>query len=171
MSNSPEAHVQKLFIFPPTLYLPGALLPSVASSSKLKLLHPSQASSTSFTSLILTHAASASDVAIAGMIWHLPSLQVINLKGCSLAGENVVSTIIKRCPNLTRINVKMTGVNEEGIGMILKSFQQQLLGFKVDTGSFEVRVSPIPSSADDLGYSTDFYLWTACKGHTPVSAG
>jgi hypothetical protein len=103
---------------------------------QLKPLVPPSDIAESFTSLTLTHAAKASDVAIAGLIHFLPNLEVINLKGCTLAGKTVVETIIKRCRRLRRINLKGTAVGEDDLRSLLDEFGQQLEGLKVDNVRF-----------------------------------
>ncbi|WVQ85049.1 hypothetical protein IAT38_007213 [Cryptococcus sp. DSM 104549] len=126
-----------LFTIPPVLYLPGELLPSIAKADRLKPLLPPEGQLSRLTSLILTHSTAATDVGIAGLVHHLPSLEVINLKGCTLAGEKTVKALVARCPNLRRINLKGTKITEGDVASLLRRFGQQLQGFKVDNISFE----------------------------------
>ena len=68
----------------------------------------------------------------------MPNLEMINLKGCSLAGDKVVQTILKQCHGLKRINLKGTGVKEIHVKLLLDRFGKQLECFKVDNIHFEV---------------------------------
>lgn len=126
------------FLLAPSLHLPGALLSCVAGIDRLKPLIPPPAILPFITTLILTHAPKASDVSIASMIWDIPTLEVLNFKGCSLAGSKTVDAVIKRCPRLRRVNLKGTNVNENDLQMLLVSYGQQLEGLKVDKIYFEV---------------------------------
>ncbi|WVQ96485.1 hypothetical protein IAU59_003590 [Kwoniella sp. CBS 9459] len=127
-----------VFMVPPHMYLPGELLPSVASTDRLKDLIPSTASSReAYTSLTLTHADKVTDTGVAGLIYHLPNLERINLKGCQAVGSRTIKTMVDRCKKLKRVNLMGTGVREEDIKVILDAFGQQLEGFKVDKVNFE----------------------------------
>ncbi|GFZ45033.1 hypothetical protein JCM24511_02759 [Saitozyma sp. JCM 24511] len=128
--------VLRTFENPPHLRLPGDILPAIASVQQLKPLVPPSDTAESFTSLTLTHAAKAPDVAIAGLIHFLPNLEVINLKGCTLAGKRVVEIIVKRCRRLRRINLKGTAIGEDDLRSLLDEFGQQLEGLKVDNVRF-----------------------------------
>nr|ODN85396.1 hypothetical protein L203_05012 [Cryptococcus depauperatus CBS 7841] len=123
--------IHELFTIPPTLYLPGELLQSVAKTTRLKPVIPPAASANLMTSLILTHSPSSTDVGLAGLIHFLPNLTVINLKGCSLAGEKTVETMIGRCFNLVKINLKETKVREKEVAALLDKFGRQLREFKI----------------------------------------
>jgi hypothetical protein len=127
----------QVFTFPPMLHLPGHLLSSVSSTTHLKPLHPSSHFDR-FTSLILQHLDKATDVAIAGMIHHLPNLEHINLRGCTLASDKTIKTIIVRCKRLRRINLKGTKTSEANVKELLQAFGNQLTGFKVDNVRFDV---------------------------------
>jgi hypothetical protein len=124
----------------------------MVKTEHLKLLIPPKSDAGSFMTLSLKHAGKASDVSIAAMIYHLPNLEVINLKGCSLAGPKVVETVIKRCKKLRRINLKFTQVKEKDVKLLLDEFGDQLEVFKVNMVIFEVSC--------DLGYMTSqvFFL-------------
>ncbi|ODO10010.1 hypothetical protein I350_02234 [Cryptococcus amylolentus CBS 6273] len=128
--------LQELFSIPPTLYLPGDLLPAIAQASRLKPLIPPTISSNLFTSLILINSPTSTDVGLAGLIHHLPSIEIVNLKGCALAGEKTVKTIVSRCPGVKRLNLKGTKVSEKDVAQLLAKFGQQLEGFKVDNVIF-----------------------------------
>ncbi|TYJ58597.1 hypothetical protein B9479_000808 [Cryptococcus floricola] len=128
--------LRELFSIPPTLYLPGDLLPAIAQASRLKPLIPPTISSNLFTSLILINSLTSTDVGLAGLIHHLPSIEIVNLKGCALAGEKTVKTIVSRCPGVKRLNLKGTKVSEKDVAQLLAKFGQQLEGFKVDNVIF-----------------------------------
>jgi hypothetical protein len=130
----------------------------MAKTEHLKPLIPPKPNAGSITTLSLKHAGKASDVSIAAMIYHLPNLEVINLKGCSLAGSQVVETVIKRCKKLRRINLKLTQVKEEDVKLLLDEFGHQLEGFKVDVVVFKV--------SSDIGYMTSqaFFFETILSG-------
>lgn len=123
---------------PPVLYFPGALLPVIAKMDRLKPLRPPATDEASYTSLVLTHASAATDVAIAGLIHNLTHLEVINLKGCSLAGAKTVGTLVKRCSKLRRINLKGTKVVVVEVQKVFAAFHNQLEGFKVEDVRFDV---------------------------------
>ncbi|ORY30530.1 hypothetical protein BCR39DRAFT_528583 [Naematelia encephala] len=129
--------ISHLFIFPPGIYLPTALLTSIQNIEGLKPLHPARTISSSFTSLYFTHSSRASDIALAGMVWWMPNLENVNLKGCSLAGPEVVEALIKQCPRLKKINLRGTKVGEKEIKGLLDAFGKQLEGFKVDQVIFQ----------------------------------
>ena len=131
----------QVFAIPPTLYLPGDLLPAVASAQKLKPFWPADMGR--ITTLVLRHAPHADDTAIAGLVYYLPNLTTINLKSCALAGSKTVFTLIKRCPGLEGINIKGTAINETGIRELLAAFGAKLKVFKVDQTIIEVS-SPAP---------------------------
>ncbi|WVQ73244.1 hypothetical protein IAR50_002812 [Cryptococcus sp. DSM 104548] len=128
--------IHELFSIPPTLYLPGDFLPAISQASRLKSLIPPKISARLFTSLILTNSPTSTDVGLAGLIHHLPSLEVINLKSCSLAGEKTVKSVVSRCPGVKRLNLKGTKVSEKDVADLLFTFGQQLEGFKVDNVIF-----------------------------------
>ncbi|ODO05171.1 hypothetical protein L198_01859 [Cryptococcus wingfieldii CBS 7118] len=128
--------LRELFSIPPTLYLPGDLLPAIAQASRLKPLIPPTISSNLFMSLILINSLTSTDVGLAGLIHHLPSIEIVNLKGCALAGEKTVKTIVSRCPGVKRLNLKGTKVSEKDVAQLLATFGQQLEGFKVDNVIF-----------------------------------
>ncbi|KAK8858720.1 hypothetical protein IAR55_002949 [Kwoniella newhampshirensis] len=129
--------IHELFSIPPRLILAGELLPAISAADYLKNLIPPERDRLQYTQLILTHVCSATDIGIAGLIYHLPNLEVINLKGCTLAGPRTVKTILERCSNLRRINLKSTKIGEKEVGMLLRKFGKQLEGLKVDTVTFE----------------------------------
>nr|XP_031864346.1 uncharacterized protein CI109_000259 [Kwoniella shandongensis]KAA5531418.1 hypothetical protein CI109_000259 [Kwoniella shandongensis] len=129
--------IHELFSIPPRLILPGELLPSISKADYLKTLIPTSSSQSHYTHLILTHASSATDIGLAGLIYHLPDLEVINLKGCTLAGSRTVQTIMERCGSLKRVNLKGTKVGEKEVGALLRKFGKQLEGLKVDDIVFE----------------------------------
>ena len=110
----------------------------MARTTRLKPLTPHKDITTEFKSLILTHAPSVPDIAIAGLIHSLPDLEVINLKGCTLAGKKTVETIVKQCGKLRRVNLKGTNVSEGDVRLLLHKFALQLEGFKVDKVRFSV---------------------------------
>lgn len=91
--------------------------------------------------LILTHSPTSSDVGIAGLIYHLPNLEAINLKGCTSVAEKTVKTILNRCAGLRKINLKGTKIVERGVKDLLGTFGGQLESFKIDNVTFDVRVS------------------------------
>jgi len=122
------------------LNLPGHLLAGIATTTHLKPLHPPNHHD-SYTSLSLQYLDKTTDIAIAGMIHYLPNLENINLKGCSLAGEQVVKTILKRCENLKRINIKGTKISEGNVRSLLEEFGEQLTGFKMNFVSIQVSSS------------------------------
>ncbi|WVR06479.1 hypothetical protein IAU60_003510 [Kwoniella sp. DSM 27419] len=128
--------ISETFLIPPHLYLPGELLPAIASTDRLKDLIPSTRRD-AFTSLTLSHASSASDVGVQALIHHLPNLERINLKGCTAVSSKTVRTVVQRCKRLKRINLKGTKVAEADVALLLGMFHDQLEGFKVDNVAFE----------------------------------
>ena len=124
-------------MFPPTIFLPGNILVAVAQTQMLKPFRPPR-NLDQYTSLVLTHAPLATDVAIAGLIAVLPHLQTVNLKGCKLAGRRTVDAMIKFCPQLKRINLKSTEVDAEDVKKLFRRFGLDLQGFKVDKVKFDV---------------------------------
>ncbi|UOH80762.1 hypothetical protein LQV05_003419 [Cryptococcus neoformans] len=112
--------IQELSIIPGVLFLPGDLLPAVAQATRLKPLIPPTHISLLMRTLILTHSPTSSDVAIAGLIYHLPNLEVINLKGCTSVAEKTVKTILN-----------------SGVKDLLGTFGGQLEGFKIDNVTFD----------------------------------
>ncbi|OWZ78214.1 hypothetical protein C365_03007 [Cryptococcus neoformans Bt85] len=129
--------IQELSIIPGVLFLPGDLLPAVAQATRLKPLIPPTHISSLMRTLILTHSPTSSDVAIAGLIYHLPNLEVINLKGCTSVAEKTVKTILNRCIGLKKINLKGTKIVESGVKDLLGTFGGQLEGFKIDNVTFD----------------------------------
>jgi hypothetical protein len=120
-------------------------LPSLAKADRLKPFWPTHPEA--FTSLVIQHAPSLSDRAFAGLVYRMPDLTTINLKGCSLAGKETVATLIKRCPALRRINLKGTGVVEDDVKKLLDRYGQGMEGFKVDLVLIEVGLSTSTISA------------------------
>ncbi|XAO21498.1 hypothetical protein I312_100249 [Cryptococcus bacillisporus CA1280] len=129
--------IHELFIIPGVLCLPGDLLPAIAQAPRLKPLIPPTQISPLLTALILTHSHASSDVAVAGLIYHLPNLEVINLKGCTSVAGKTVKTILNRCNGLRKINLKGTKVVERGVKDLLGNFGGQLESFKIDTVTFD----------------------------------
>lgn len=127
---------RQLFIFPPFVDLPGSLLPTIASTDRLAPYRP--ASSDGFTRLSLKHAPKASDTAIARLLFSMPSLEDINLKGCTLAGSQTADMIRKHCKSLKKLNLKGTNVNEVELREILDLYGKQLEVLKVDRMAIEV---------------------------------
>ncbi|WWC62760.1 uncharacterized protein I303_105357 [Kwoniella dejecticola CBS 10117] len=129
--------LSEVFLVPPHLYLPGELLPSIASANHLKVFIPAPETQAAYTSFTLKHASKATDVGIASVLYHLPNLQSVNLKGCSLASSRTVQTILKRCDGLKKINLKGTKVTEADLKALLDKFGKQLEVFKVDEDVFD----------------------------------
>ncbi|KAL7423048.1 hypothetical protein Q5752_002347 [Cryptotrichosporon argae] len=128
------AIVRDAFIVPPHFYLPGALLPFLSSLDKLKPLHPPDYSV--ITSLTVTYLDKAPDIALAGTVGHMPNLEAVNLKCCSLAGKLTVKTLVQRCKKVKRINLKGTKVQEKDVVSLLDTYGQQFETFKVDGVKF-----------------------------------
>ncbi|RXK40054.1 hypothetical protein M231_02694 [Tremella mesenterica] len=140
------AMIHDVFLVPPEIYLPAGELPAIAETKHLKPLFPSEETRNWYTSLVLTHAAKPSDVSVAGLIHHLPELQTINLKGCSLVETKTVETILKRSVKLRKINLKGTKVGERHVKALLETFGDQMETFKVDKVIFNNPNETFPSS-------------------------
>ncbi|ORX37262.1 hypothetical protein BD324DRAFT_650867 [Kockovaella imperatae] len=125
----------EVFMPCPEVHLPGTLA-TVLQAQLLKPFRPISHLDL-YTSLTLTHAAKASDVAIAGLIAVLPNLQSITLKGCKLASKRTVDAILKFTPNVHRVNLKGTMVEVDDVKKILHRFGTQLVSFKVDRIRFD----------------------------------
>ena len=93
------------------------------------------------TTLVLTHFPTFSDADIAGLVGQLQNLEVINLKGCTLAGSKTMNAILTRCPKLREVNLKGTHVNEGDLRRLLEVCGKHLEALKVEEMSFEV-ISP-----------------------------
>ncbi|OCF45999.1 hypothetical protein I317_00087 [Kwoniella heveanensis CBS 569] len=127
-----------VFTVPPHMFLPGNLLPAIAMTDRLKEFIPSRPSSKeTYTSLTLAHADKVTDTGVAGLLYHLPNLERVNMKGCLAVGGRTVKIMIDRCKRLRRVNLKGTGVGEEEVRLLLDAFGQQLEGLKVDRVAFE----------------------------------
>ncbi|WVW84841.1 hypothetical protein I302_106876 [Kwoniella bestiolae CBS 10118] len=129
--------ISEIFLVPPHLYLPGELLPSISSAEHVKSLIPSPEIRDQFTALTLKHASKASDLGISAIIYNLPCLESINLKGCTLAGEKMIKRILERCENVKKINMKGTKITEMGVKGLLDKYGERLEVFKVDDIPFE----------------------------------
>lgn len=73
-----------------------------------------------------------SDAAIANLIDHLPNLELLNLKGCSLVTAQTAQAIIKRCPKIRGLNLKGTKLGEADLVSLLQKYGDQLERLKVD---------------------------------------
>ncbi|WWC88536.1 uncharacterized protein L201_003447 [Kwoniella dendrophila CBS 6074] len=130
--------ISEVFVFPPHLYLPGELLPSISTTDYIKTLIPSEKTRSFFTSLTLKHASKGSDLGISALIYNLPNLDTINLKGCELAsGNKTIKVILDRITGLKSINLKGTKIVEQDVKDLLDKFGKRLEVFKVDNISFE----------------------------------
>ena len=120
---------------PPEVYLPCDQLPSLSNIQRLKAVWPTDPGE--YTELTIKNGSAVLDIALANLIHLMPRLQVINLKGCSLAGSRTVEQILK-LTDVKKVNLKGTKVDEGGVKAILERFGQQLEAFKVDNVVIEV---------------------------------
>ncbi|CAD6566349.1 MAG: hypothetical protein TREMPRED_002493 [Tremellales sp. Tagirdzhanova-0007] len=127
--------LQDIFFLPPSVYLPGDLLPYISTAQRIKPLIPNEGLVPPITTLVLTDAKAASDVVIASLI--RDTLQVINLKGCTLVGTKTMDAIITRCTKLRIVNLKGTQVKERDLQLLLLALGGQLQRLKVDTLSIK----------------------------------
>jgi hypothetical protein len=129
-----------MFLVAPSLELPGSLLPAIAGTSRLKMLHPPSHMAPHITSLRLTHNVATTDVSIAGLIYHLPHLETLKLKGCTRAGVKTMQTLTNRCSRLRSLNLRGIRVDIDGFRHVLEQFHAQLESLKIDDIKAKVRV-------------------------------
>lgn len=116
----------------PELHYPGDLIPALSTASSIKTLHPPADMASSITSLNLRHCPQMTDAAIASLIHHLPNLEYLNLKECTLAGSQTAKTIMKRCANIRGLNLKGTKIGEVDLTALLGKYGDRLERLKVD---------------------------------------
>ena len=88
------------------------------------------------TTLKIQHCPQYSDAAFADMVRMMPQLQTVNLKGCTLVGEQTVKAVIK-LEGLRSVNLKGTRVTEGDVRELLGKKGGGLVVFKVDNVVFK----------------------------------
>lgn len=111
---------------------------AISKTPRLKQLQPIHP--LFFDGLSLTYAGSASDVAIAGMVYQMPRITALNLRGCTLAGKKTIETILRRCSALKRIDLSYTNIKGLDVAELLERFGSQLESFEML--GYDFKVSP-----------------------------
>ncbi|KAI0078943.1 RNI-like protein [Panus rudis PR-1116 ss-1] len=61
------------------------------------------------------------DEVFANVVSHLPSVEVLILRGCSKVGQKTVSAVAKHCPKLTKLNLNYTSVIPVSLAPVLQN--------------------------------------------------